>query len=70
MKQPVPESIRCGYAVPTDDGAIRCPEIGLRITVREPLGHLMSIIRCQRHSDWINHDDGYQPKLEVPREER
>lgn len=44
---------RCGYAEPTDEGARECGASGLRITVREPLGHLMSIIRCKQHSDWI-----------------
>ena len=44
---------RCGYAEPTDDGAVECFEIGLRITVRDPFGNLMSIVRCIEHSDWI-----------------
>ena len=50
---------RCGFAEPSDDdGAAECGRMGLRILVRDPfLGHLMSIVRCPRHSDWIEADD-------------
>ena len=45
---------RCGYAEPDDDwGVIQCENIGLRITVKDLLGNLMSIVRCIEHSDWV-----------------
>lgn len=44
---------RCGYMEPTDDGAVQCHEMGLRITVKDPLGTYHSIVRCIEHSDWI-----------------
>lgn len=44
---------RCGYMEPTDDGAVQCFEMGLRITVTDGLGRYYSIVRCIEHSDWI-----------------
>ena len=44
---------RCGYAEPTEEGAEECHRSGKRITVQDPLGSLMEIVRCRRHSDWI-----------------
>ena len=44
----------CGYAEPTDEGAVECHKSGLRLTVRDPLGFLRSIVRCRQHSDWVN----------------
>lgn len=44
---------QCGYMEPTDDGAVQCREMGLRITVKDPLGTYHSIVRCIEHSDWI-----------------
>ena len=44
---------RCGYVDILEDGVQECDQIGLRLTVRDPLGHLMSIVRCIEHSDWI-----------------
>jgi hypothetical protein len=43
----------CGYADPTDDGSGECRASGLRITVRDCFGRLVSIVRCRQHSDWI-----------------
>lgn len=45
---------RCGYAEPDDElGEIRCENMGVRITVQDPLGMRMSIVRCNEHSDWV-----------------
>jgi len=46
----------CGYAEPDDDGDIECRASGLRITVKDGLGNLVSIVRCKEHSDWIEHE--------------
>jgi len=44
---------RCGYVDILDEGIAECNEPGLRFTVRDLSGHLMSIVRCIDHSDWI-----------------
>ena len=49
----IPRIGPCGYTEPTDEGAIACRQSGMRLTVRDPLGSLVSIVRCRRHSDWI-----------------
>lgn len=43
---------RCGYAEPCDEGDVECRKSGLRVTGEDPLGHLRSIVRCAKHSDW------------------
>ena len=51
--QDIPRIGPCGFAEPTDEGAIACRQSGKRLTVRDPLGSLRSIVRCRRHSDWV-----------------
>ena len=53
-ESPITRIGRCGYSEPTDEGAVECCKSGLRLTVRDPLGFLRSIIRCRQHSDWVN----------------
>ena len=48
---------RCGYAEPTDDGAAECKATGKKIVVRDPFGSCVSIVRCRKHSDWIEADE-------------
>ena len=43
----------CGYVEPTDEGGDECRASGLRIRVRDHLGHTLFIVRCRKHSDWI-----------------
>lgn len=49
----VAEIGHCGFAEPSDDGAIACPKPGKKIRVRDPLGGLVVICRCRDHSDWV-----------------
>ena len=58
---------RCGFAEHDEEGAVECQKSGLRLTVRDPLGHLVSIIRCRLHSDWIEayEEKDYEQRLGV-----
>ena len=42
----------CGYAEPGAEESELCQRSGKRLTVRDPLGYLRSIIRCRAHSGW------------------
>ena len=49
----IPRIGPCGYAEPTDEGAVECRHSGKRLRVRDPLGYMAVIVRCRQHSDWI-----------------
>lgn len=59
IRKPVTPLIggRCGYWHENEFGSMQCVEMGIRLTVKDPLGNLMSIVRCHEHSDWVDIQD-------------
>lgn len=59
----IPRIGRCGYAEPTEDGDVECRQSGKTLIVRNPLGYLVSIVRCRRHSDWL---EAHEEEMSCP----